>query len=129
MAERIQRKRTKGYRLPEGAVYVGHGTKWGNRFRVVSARSTKDGPCDMWAVSWREQTLGRFDDLTAARADAVDRYRIAVSTVSSWMLAQARAELAGKDLACWCPLPEPGQPDHCHASILLALANEGDTHG
>lgn len=29
-----------------------------------------------------------------------------------------RAELAGRDLACWCPL---GQP--CHADVLLELAN------
>lgn len=29
-----------------------------------------------------------------------------------------RRELAGKDLACWCPL---GQP--CHADVLLEIAN------
>lgn len=32
--QRIQRKRTKGWRAPEGAVYVGRGTKWGNPFAV-----------------------------------------------------------------------------------------------
>lgn len=31
--------------------------------------------------------------------------------------------LRGKNLACWCPLPKPGEPDHCHASVLLRLAN------
>ena len=30
MPVRIQRKRTKGWRKPEGAVYVGRPTKWGN---------------------------------------------------------------------------------------------------
>jgi hypothetical protein len=35
----------------------------------------------------------------------------------------ARTELAGRDLMCWCPTPEPGEPDHCHAAILLHLAN------
>jgi hypothetical protein len=40
-------------------------------------------------------------------------------------LGDIRRELAGRDLACWCPLPErPGQPDHCHAAVLLAIANE-----
>ncbi len=29
---RVQRKRTKGFRLPEGCVYVGRPTKWGNPF-------------------------------------------------------------------------------------------------
>lgn len=27
--QRIQRKRTKGWRMPEGAVYVGRGSKFG----------------------------------------------------------------------------------------------------
>ena len=33
-----------------------------------------------------------------------------------------RTELAGKDLACWCP---PGQP--CHADALLQIANSAAT--
>ncbi|WP_369830188.1 DUF4326 domain-containing protein [Mycobacterium sp. E1747] len=33
-------------------------------------------------------------------------------------LAQIRAELAWRDLACWCPLAQP-----CHADVLLELAN------
>lgn len=33
-----------------------------------------------------------------------------------------RRELAGKDLACWCPLTEP-----CHADVLLGVANSEGT--
>lgn len=37
----------------------------------------------------------------------------------TWYTADdARAELAGQDLACWCPLNQP-----CHADVLLELAN------
>jgi len=36
MPKRIQRKRTKGYRMPEGAIYVGRPTKWGNPFKGLS---------------------------------------------------------------------------------------------
>ncbi len=32
-------------------------------------------------------------------------------------------ELRGHNLACWCPLPKPGEPDHCHAAVLLEVAN------
>lgn len=32
-----------------------------------------------------------------------------------------RAELAGKNLACWCPLDQP-----CHADVLLEIANRDD---
>lgn len=34
MPKRIQRKRSKGWRMPAGAVYVGRGTKWGNPFTI-----------------------------------------------------------------------------------------------
>jgi hypothetical protein len=30
-----------------------------------------------------------------------------------------RRELAGRDLACWCPAHEP-----CHADVLLEVANQ-----
>jgi len=33
--KRIQRKRTKGWRMPENSVYVGRPTKWGNKFSVA----------------------------------------------------------------------------------------------
>lgn len=31
-----------------------------------------------------------------------------------------RRELAGRDLACWCPLDQP-----CHADVLLKISNTG----
>ncbi len=34
MPQRIQRKRTKGWRMPAGAVYVGRGSKWGNPYKI-----------------------------------------------------------------------------------------------
>ena len=34
MAERVQLRRTKGWRKPEGAVVVTRATKWGNPFKV-----------------------------------------------------------------------------------------------
>ena len=34
MPKRIQRKRTKGWRMPPNTVYVGRPTKWGNPYRV-----------------------------------------------------------------------------------------------
>ena len=36
---------------------------------------------------------------------------------------EALPALRGKNLACWCPLPEHGEPDNCHAALLLELAN------
>jgi hypothetical protein len=115
MAERIQRKRTKDWRMPEGAVYVGRGTKWGNPWTIQTPQP------DARTVTSPE---GRIV-LSAVGPDA-DRWARTVATRSfaEWITTSGLdpTELADKDLTCWCPLPEPGQPDHCHASVLLRIA-------
>lgn len=40
--KRIQRKRSKGWRMPEGAVYVGRPSKWGNPWRVNKTMSATE---------------------------------------------------------------------------------------
>ncbi|MFI7446038.1 DUF4326 domain-containing protein [Nonomuraea sp. NPDC049714] len=40
------------------------------------------------------------------------------------MVEQARRELAGKDLACWC---RPGDP--CHGDVWLDVLDEVELHG
>jgi Domain of unknown function (DUF4326) len=72
MPVRIQRKRTKGWKAPEGAVYVGRPSRWGNPFTV--------------------QEYG-------SREFAVTAFRIARSTMPQERLAIQR-ELRGKDLMC-----------------------------
>ena len=93
---RIQRKRTKGWRMPPNTVYVGRPNGWGNPFDWK--QSSDAGP-----EAWR-------------RAAAVDLYRES----KCWeKLHPARLEyLRGKNLACWCPLDQP-----CHADVLLEAIN------
>lgn len=130
--KRIQRKRTKGWRMPEGAVYVGRPSKWGNPFTVTN------GHRQGWLVwddrdrlGWVDyETSGGFMDSFQTQAEAVET---SVATHSVWLRAIVRskdekdpladiAELAGRDLACWCPLDQP-----CHADVLLEIANS-DTY-
>jgi hypothetical protein len=53
--------------------------------------------------------------------DAVDAAE-AVRLYRQWLPSQPLhlevSELAGHDLACWCPLDQP-----CHADVLLEIAN------
>lgn len=98
MPERIQLSRKKGWRLPANAVSVARPTKWGNPYHG-------DGPFDHARV-------------VALFREYVDRPQ------QEGLRALVRAELAGKDLACWCPLvDENGDPVPCHANVLLELAN------
>ena len=108
---RIQRRRTRGWRLPEGAVYVGRPTIYGNPFRV-------------------HPTWGPEFCRTPDEAVADFRALMRVSLIRQ----AALAPLRGHDLACFCGLC-PAHADGlslgvacpdcppCHADVLLTLAN------
>lgn len=101
MPKRIQRKRTKGWRMPPGAVYVGRPTRWGNPWHAVMYRDFS-----------AENAVGLFrrwikGDLSLRSAGEPPPAKT------------IREELGGKDLCCWCP---PDQP--CHADVLLEIANQ-----
>lgn len=87
-------------RIPDGAVYVG--------------RAAPGLPASPYANPYpvKEYGLDRCRDLF--------RQHVADSPL---LVAAARAELGGKDLACWCPDNAPW----CHADEWLALANPGWT--
>jgi hypothetical protein len=108
MPVRIQRRRVKGWTRPEGAVIVDRTSRWGNPFAV-------GGPVPM------EYGGGEVID----RCDAVALYRVWLRRHPE-VVEAARRELAGRDLACWCPLPRPGETDWCHAAVLLTVAAGGE---
>lgn len=106
MPERVQRKRTKGWRMPPNTVSVGRGNgmMWGNPWLGENSAA---------AVHQFRQWLA--GDPTYMHGDeAPDPQR-------DFILANI-GSLRGKNLACWCPLDRP-----CHADVLLELAN--GSHG
>ncbi len=82
MPVRIQRKRQKGWKMPEGAVYVGRPTKWGNNFTVAEYGA------ELAVFNFRQR-------MRNLQLIAPERF----------------AELRGKDLMCWCPLDQPCHAD------------------
>lgn len=115
MPKRIQRKRTKGWRMPPNTVGVARPSKWGNPFHI--------------------QDLSVFTEWDYAKAQqrAFDLFQMCIDKgyVTMPMAAELDwgehmdrierdiKELEGKDLACWC---KPGTP--CHADVLIYLANK-----
>src|SRR6266568_9120580 len=87
--KRIQRKRTKGSKMPPNTVYVGRPSRWGNVFQIG-----KDGTREQVLSMHREWLIGAF-----STKPPDEKYF---------------APLRGKNLACWCPLNQP-----CHADVLL----------
>lgn len=116
---RIQRKRTPGWRMPPGAVYVGRPSKWGNPFSVTDfyypgQNSVAEAAAEA-VIRFRAAVLGFESNGSFCAPDAHPE------SIIGRIIADAH-ELRGKDLACWCP---PDQP--CHAEVLLELANAEPT--
>lgn len=119
MPNRIQRRRTKGWRMPAGAVYVGRGTQWGNPF-AVGNYVTPDNY--LWPYVVRSLP-GDSKNLPWTRITIQDP-AVAAEAYGWWFIEQPGLmlhvrELAGRDLCCWCPADGP-----CHADFLLYMANE-----
>jgi hypothetical protein len=86
--------------MPEGAVYVGRPTKWGNPFKVGE--------------------MSPYGTIIEDKRHAASIFG-GFAPINEKLVAAARAELRGKDLACWCRLDEK-----CHADILLEIANSDE---
>jgi len=116
-----QRIEHDGSPLPEGAVYVGPDSRWASpvTFSDVGAQypSLDDGQVAVLVMRTFEP-LARNGRLHFPNWRHLGGRRGSV-TWTYPSVDEIRTELAGRDLACWCP------PDlACHADVLLKLANE-----
>lgn len=118
-------RRTKGWRKPEGAIYVGRPSLWGNPWTLAELAcwaETKEERAAL-AVRHYERDLGCLGLLSDwSRVVSDRRFGEVCDAFRShgWtnMAEAAPFFLGGHDLACWCPLDQP-----CHADVLLRLAN------
>ena len=120
----IRLQRVPGRRKPAHAAYVGRPTRFGNPARLAHADHglvVQWGPNDAGVGTWPADGL-------EARRYATDLYRHWINQPEQESLrALARQLLHGRDLTCWCPIPADGQPDHCHAAVLITLVNQPAT--
>lgn len=113
---RIQRKRTKGWKMPANTVSVSRPSKFGNPFPV-------DVYGQVGAVDrFRRLMTGKMSALEMSQSSRCDQWSsppcdVSLVSVRRW-IRDGLEELRGKNLACWCPLNQP-----CHADALLELAN------
>lgn len=135
MPERIQLRRTKGWRKPDGAVVVTRPGRWGNPFKVgdvITPAHRHWGAVQEHALwvpprpprgSPLYEVEGGWQDITVESAEH------AVQLYATWVMGhigesgyvfgvEVACELRGRDLCCWCRIGDP-----CHADWLLEFAN------
>jgi hypothetical protein len=119
MPVRIQRQRTKGWRMPPNTVSIARPGRLGNPFlcrRDIGDCEPEAGRCclvmfEEWVrsgVEGRPCTTGS----TWAAIDALAGYPRRTAYIDR--LRQIR----GKNVACYCALDRP-----CHGDIIIAIAN------
>lgn len=97
--------------MPANTVKVDRTTMFGNPF------SLKDYGHDRAVALHRRWIQGERIDPSELASEVPDLARRRRAVL------EALPTLRGKNLACWCALPKSGEPDLCHAALLLELAN------
>jgi len=138
---RIQRKRTKGWKMPPNTKYVGRGSVWGNPYYVKYQKCPTCGN-KMWflfdtgselnGVPCKKVEYDKVISSYGTESDALDAcinlYRWHIikrneinikNTHKPYYVYPFISDLKGINLACWCKLSDP-----CHADVLLELANK-----
>jgi hypothetical protein len=126
--------------MPENTISVARPTKFGNPYRVGDTQMRF--PSIDGSQQWEHE--GRLHKASGQRheyyhsegvwikgvwVDRVTWHDVRDATVqecvdlfrADYASRLPLAQLAGKNLACWCPLDQP-----CHADVLLELANPTD---
>jgi len=114
--KRIQRRRTKGWRMPPNTVSVTRPGRWGNPYRMGPQYLLEAG------LDLRKANVGEDQETEDWLPYA---YTLLLHDFRKYALNRLKAEpdwlepLRGKNLACYCRDSDP-----CHADVLLEIMEE-----
>lgn len=123
MPQRIKRERQPGWRAG-AALIVDRSSRYGNPWRILDDHI-------LLHPGGITQPYGSPEEARAAASTSYeawlkghgpDTYRAGRKTFSRPRVLADLWRLKDRDLACTCPLPDEGQPDTCHARVLMEYA-------
>jgi hypothetical protein len=135
--KRIQRKRTKGWKMPENTVMVGRPGKFGNPFRDIKdmvyyySERRQRQRIDPWVFYGMKREEVNCISLFEIGCNDPAKIRAMVGGYDGILIERyfnriklSLMHLKGKDLACWCKIVDKNNNYiQCHADILLSLSN------
>lgn len=110
---RVQRQRTKGWRMPENTVSVTRPGIWGNPFVHEDPQKAVDAYRALISGGMQSFEMGPGKLQFAKNCHPNTLHWAYADYVKEHI-----AHLRGKNLACFCDLDQP-----CHADVLLEIAN------
>lgn len=115
--QRIQRKRTKGWKMPENTVSVCRPGEFGNPFKIGTWAKIGGTGGFAYLCCWEKQYA--TPDMTFIE-DSIIATEMYIYYLEKYPLSKEKInKLKGKNLACWCKVGDP-----CHADILLEIVNK-----
>lgn len=127
--------------MPEGAVYVGRGSRYGNPYRLgetqVRTPAIDGSPWEHegrrykpsgekvafhhgdGTVTWHQVEIATAEQIVELFRRELLRSGKIPGYAGSPTIAEVRRDLAGKTLACWCKENDP-----CHGDVLLELCSD-----
>ncbi len=118
MLERIQRQRTKGWRMPQGAIYVGRPSKYGNPWRIIVERHRGQLWHRVRHVT-EDRSAGSFVISEYALQAATSMYFVDLRDGRlPYNFDDVRRELGGHDLACLGRTRHDAIPALARAAVL-----------
>ncbi len=126
MPERIQLKRTKGWRMPPNTRKVDRSTVFGNPV-VCTPHGCELKPCECCepfrccVKVFREYLESGLENRPSRTGSFTIMMEGKIGYPNRNKLVKRLPDLRGKNVACWCELDRP-----CHADVLLELANAMD---
>jgi hypothetical protein len=112
---RVQRKRTKGYKMPPDTVSVTRPGWWGNPFVIGGHYKLGTPGTAMTYIRAYEWEPGYTTLKT--KEECIEWYEKYLE-LSPTMTKRIKEELRDKNVACFCPLDQP-----CYGDIILRIAN------
>jgi hypothetical protein len=114
---RIQRQRTKGWRMPPNTVSVTRPGPFGNPWTIELAIDYAASNCSL-NLSRGEAPEYAVEQYRLMLENKIDFRRAPIASGFRDNVMAILPTLRGKNLACWCKVGAP-----CHGDVLLEFAN------
>lgn len=115
---RVQRRRTKGWKMPDNTLSATRPGKFGNPYKIGDHCGWAIIRRDLGNRSLRDVLIEKYGEpIYKTTEDTIEGFKQKVMASEAFQR-MIKRKFRGKNIACWCKLTNP-----CHVDFLLEVAN------